>query len=333
MPAKIERSTSLPSTPRAPAVSRANAVTPAAPAQPVARARAAEAVFAGQAAATVSALTPAGQQVATSADPAALWGSPAPAPEASPPSVDAFRAMSPAAQTSTLESIRAERAQLGQEIEARVEQLDRKWRHSRLSTRTEALQHYEGASGRLPRGKRRELRAHVIQALEAQARIEELSARVAELPKTPEAKREQAALRAELAKELRRAREEQSKAVAAATAILDQEGLKVDRLAVTEQIIDPTAPAQGSGGSLLDKVLRFFFLDELMGSFLRALKDSMDAETRRTQARSEAQAEEQQARVRRRIEDERRLDEQRQAESTARAQLAPLLARLPPPVR
>ena len=43
--------------------------------------------------------------------------------------------------------------------------------------------------------------------------------------------------------------------------VVDAVGLKVDRLATTEQIIDPAAPAQGSGGSLLDKIGRFFKLD------------------------------------------------------------------------
>lgn len=332
MPAKIERSTSLPSTPRAAAVSRAN---PAAPGQAVAQAKVPAAVFAGQAAAPARELTPAGQPVATSADPSALWGATAPAttPASTELTREAFTALSADQQVATLESLRTERAELGQQIEARVEQLDRRWRHSRLSTRTEALRHYEGASERMPRGRRRELRAHVEKAVEAQARIDELTARVAELPKTPEAKSEQAALRDELAKELRRARDEQSKAVAAATALIDQEGLKVDRLGVTEQLIDPSAPAPGSGGSLLEKVARFFKLDSFISTVFSWVEQARTAEVKREEARAEQKRSDEKTRQDKTIErirgEQRRLDGQLDLEAQARTALARVFELLP----
>lgn len=206
---------------------------------------------------------PAGKAVSTSASPSALWGE-------SPRRVDLdpakFAALSPAEQKKTVEAAKAERDQLGGEIEARLEVLDGKWKHSRLSTRTDALREYHERGGRLDGRSRRRLDGLLARSEASQRKINELRAKADALPKTPEAKKEMAALRSELARELRRARDEQSKVVKEATEVVDEAGLKTDRLVVTEQIIDPTAPAPGSGDSLLEKVARFFGLDWFLSS-------------------------------------------------------------------
>lgn len=248
---KIERTNSSVSTARAQAITKTSAV-PVAPASPPPAA-----TYAGQAAPTKE-LIPNGKPVAKSASPNALWGE-----QPKPVSLDreAFAKLPPAEQREVLKKAAVEREQLGGEINARVEHLDRKWKNSRLVTRTEALREYQERSGHLHPRRRRDLDKLLVRSEAAQVRINELRAKVDALPKTPEAKKQQAALRSELAKELRRARDEQSKVVKEATAIVDGDGLKVDRLAVTEQVIDPTAPAPGSGDSLLDKVVRFFHLD------------------------------------------------------------------------
>jgi hypothetical protein len=252
---KIERTTSLPATPKTQGVTRTQSTqsTPAATALPTSPG----ATFAGQA--PTRELIPAGKPVATSASPNALWGD-----QPKPVSLDraAFEKLSPAEKKEVFSRCAEERNRVGQDIEQRVEQLDTRWKNSRLSTRTEALREYEENGQRLPPHRRRDLDRAVDRSESAQRKINELTAKIDQLPKTPEAKAEMKELRTQLARELRKARDEQSKAVKEATAVVDAEGLKVDRLAATEQIIDPSAPAPGSGDSLADKVVRFFQLDQ-----------------------------------------------------------------------
>jgi uncharacterized protein YnzC (UPF0291/DUF896 family) len=252
---KIERTTSSVTATRTTAVAKPAAPAPSAPATPPSAA-----TYTGKAAPTKE-LIPNGKPVATSASPNALWGE-----QPKPVSVDrdAFTKLTPAQQAEAVKAAQSELDALGVQIQHRVDQLDRRWKNSRLVTRTEALREYQEQGGRLSPHCRRDLDRLLQRSEAAQVRINELRAKIDKLPKTPEAKKEQAALRAELAKELRRARDEQSKVVKEATAVVDAEGLKVDRLAVTEQIIDPSAPKPGSGESLLEKVARFFHLDEFI---------------------------------------------------------------------
>ena len=254
---KIERSTSLPSTPRAQAVTRTSS-TPelATPKGPVTD-------YAGQAAPPKE-LVPRGKPVSTSASPSALWGE---APAAKDLEPAEFAKLSEVDQRKTLQSLRAERNQLSAEIVQRLEKLDVKWNNSRLVTRTEALREYQENTRHLDPAAKKELDGLLERSEASQRKINELRAKIDRLPKTPEAKKAQAELRNQLAHELRRCRDEQSKVVKAATAVVDAKGLKTDRLATTEQIIDPSAPAQGSGDSLLDKIGRFFKLDWLISSF------------------------------------------------------------------
>lgn len=174
----------------------------------------------------------------------------------------AFAKLAPADQQKTTEAAKAERKQLSGEITERIEVLDGKWKNSRLSTRTEALREYHERRGnRLDGGSRRRLDRLLDRSEGSQRKINELRAKIDQLPRTPESKKAQVELRNELARELRRARDDQSKVVKEATEVVDAVGLKVDRLVTTEQIIDPSAPAVGSGHSLADKIARFFKLD------------------------------------------------------------------------
>jgi hypothetical protein len=252
---KIERNPgpSVVSTPKAQAVTRTptpNETWAAAPKGLVAE-------YAGKAAPSKD-LVPKQQQVTRSADPSSLWGETA-KPQAL--DVEAFQKLSPAEQKKQLQALRAERNQLSQEIAQRLEQLDVKWGRSRLVTRTEALREYQENTKHLEPGAKAELDALLDRSESSQRKINALRARIDRLPKTPEEKAAMKELRTELARELRRLRSEQSKVVKEATAVVDEQGLKTDRLAVTEQIIDPSAPAPGSGQSLLEKVARFFELD------------------------------------------------------------------------
>lgn len=255
---KIEQrpSTGSVTNPRTPALTRPTEVTaptPAGGSKPV------EVAFTSQAPVTRE-LAPRGSQVTASADPSSLWGAPATKPA---PLYDreAFRKMSPDQQRSTLEKLKVERADRATEIQARIDRLDSKWKNSRLTTRTEALREYRHGSRELDPAAKAKLDVAIAKSDTAQAKIEQLKERAAKLPKDPASKAAMAAERKQLAAELRKARADQSKAVAAATATVDAEGLKVDRLAVTEQVIDPSAPTPGSGGSLLEKLADFLHLD------------------------------------------------------------------------
>jgi len=258
---KIERPSSLVSTPRAQSVSR--------PSAPEATQKGPITEYAGQAAPAKD-LVPRGVTVSTSATPSALWGD---APRQLELDPTAFAKMSAADQKKTVEAAKAERTQLSGEIVQRIEVLDGKWKNSRLSTRTEALREYSDLrGGRMGAGSRRKLDRLLERAEGSQRKINELRVKIDQLPRTPEAKKAQVELRNELARELRRARDEQTKVVKEATEVVDAGGLKVDRLVTTEQIIDPSAPAAGSGDSLADKIGRFFKLDW----FFKAIGDSFD---------------------------------------------------------
>lgn len=300
---KIERSTSVTSTPKAQSVSRAGVAAPVA-----APTKGTVTEYAGQAAPPKD-LVPKGATLSRSASPSALWGD---APKQVNLDPEAFAALAPAEQEKLVEAAKAERAELGGEIVNRVEVLDRRWNHSRLSTRTEALREYqEHSRGRLDGRSRRKLDGLVVRSEESQRRINELRVKIDALPKTPESKKAQVELRTQLARELRRARDEQSKAVKEATAVVDAAGLKVDRLAVTEQIIDPSAPAQGSGGSLLDKVVRFLKLEWFFDAIGVTLQSATQTFAQQVQKRGEKIAEESKA----------KLDELRTREQQKQAQV------------
>lgn len=261
MTTKIERATTLSSTPRAQSVSKTQTAAPvAAELKPVPQA----AVFTGTRA--PRALQPTGQHVAKSADPDALWGAPAARPQ---PRVDvaALQRMSPAERKAKLETMRAQQAELKQQIQERVGQLDRKWNYSRLKTRTSSLRDLQDRQPQLTGDQAQRLDA----ALKASEAAEQKVNALAEKAKAfgPDSKKDpaQAAARKQLASELRKARAEQSAAVKAATAVIDEAGLKVDRLANAEQVLDKNAPATGSGDSLLDKVMSFFDLGWMVDVF------------------------------------------------------------------
>ncbi|MFO0600667.1 MAG: hypothetical protein U0228_35490 [Myxococcaceae bacterium] len=255
---KIERapsSVSNVSVPTSPGV--AKTATVAKPSAPAPSAPPPAAQYAGTQAPARS-LIPTGTPVSKSADPGALWGE-----QPKPLNLDreAFAKLSPTDQAAALQKCRERRDQLGGEINHRVDELDHKWKYSRLSTRTEALREYQDRSEHLSPQRRQQLDALLAKSEGAQQRINELRAKADALPKTPEGKAQMAELRKQIAHELRRARDEQSKVVKQATAVVDADGLKVDRLAVTEQVIDPNAPKPGSGKSLLEKVAEFFHVD------------------------------------------------------------------------
>jgi hypothetical protein len=261
MTTKIERTQSLPSTPKAQGVSRTQAPAAVDSGRPVM----AQAPTFSEAEAKRE-LLPTGQHVTKSADPDALWGSGAPRRNRGP-DVAEFKRLPPAERRAKFEAMRAERDQLKGEIQDRVGQLDRKWNYALLRKRTASLRDLQTKKPELSPDQAKRLDA----ALGAAEAAEKKVAVLAEKAKSfgPDSKTDpvQAAARKQLASELRKARAEQSEAVHAATAVIDEAGLKIDRLANAEQVLDKTAAPQGSGSSLWDKVTAFFDLGWVMKSF------------------------------------------------------------------
>ncbi len=210
-------------------------------------------------------LAPRGEHVRGSADPGALWATPAPVGEQL--DLQAFKKLSPADQQAALAKLEGERQSLRAQLDTRIGQLDRRWNTSRLSTRTEALREFQERAPGLDHPASAQLDDLVGRAEAAQRRINALRAKAATLDASPAAKQAHAAERQALAQALRAARKEQSTAVKVATATVDQQGLKIDRLASTEQIIDPTAPPPTSSTSLLGMLGGWFHLDWLFSAY------------------------------------------------------------------
>jgi len=204
-----------------------------------------------------------GQHVAHSADPGALWGgAPAEGLETSP-EVESFRKLTPDQMRAKLQELRADRDQLTGAIQQRIGELDKRWGRMQNKTRARALGEYQGKSRHIDPRTRREVAVLVAAASQAQAKIDALNAQVKALPK--DSKTSCPEKRAQLARELREQRKALATAVDQATQLVDTKGLKVDRLAETETLIDPSAKNKPPEQTLLGMVKKWFTLDWLIG--------------------------------------------------------------------
>lgn len=217
-----------------------------------------------------------GKHIAGSAQPDALWGNSA--PKALRPSLDPhqFDKLTPAQKTERLEQLTETRDALQNKILERVTQLDVKWNNASTATKEEALKHYAENSEQLDPQTRNEINQMLAQAAVAQRRIDRLESRRNGMPPSRNATPEEKARRNELAKELRAARKERKDAVKDATKIVDDKGLKTDRLAVTEQVIDPEAPKATESSSLLGMVKDFFKFDWMTRSLQAMIEQFKD---------------------------------------------------------
>jgi hypothetical protein len=204
-----------------------------------------------------------GQHVAHSADPGALWGgAPAEGLETSP-EIESFRKLTPDQMRAKLDELRGDRDQLTGAIQQRIGELDKRWGRMQNKTRARALGEYRGKSRHLDRRTGAELAVLVAAAEKAQAQIDSLNAQVKALPK--DSKTSCPEKRAQLARDLRAQRKALSQAVDQATQLVDTKGLKVDRLAETETIIDPSAAKKPESETLLGMVKKWFTLDWIIG--------------------------------------------------------------------
>ncbi len=195
-----------------------------------------------------------GTHLARSAQPDALWGG----TDRRGNDPAELMKLTPAQQVAKLAELRAQRDELHAKILERVIALDKKWDSAPTATKADALKEYAQTSDQLDVGTRDELVQMIHQAEVAQHRIDRLRRNRDGLPPARLANPEMKAKRAALNAELRAARKEHKAAVTEATKVVDDKGLKVDRLAVTEQVIDPSAPKPESDKSLLGMVKSFF---------------------------------------------------------------------------
>lgn len=201
-----------------------------------------------------------GTPLTRSARPDSLWGGPERRNADRSLEPAALMKLSPEQKVEKLAELQAQRDGLHVKILERVIELEAKWDKAPTGTKQEALEHYANNSDEVDPETRRELRQLIRQAQGAQHRIDRLKERREGMTPSRRANAQEKRERAELARELRAARKEQKEAVKDATAVVDDKGLKVDRLAVTEQVIDPSAPPAGSEKSLLGMVTSFFSL-------------------------------------------------------------------------
>lgn len=221
-----------------------------------------------------NALTATGNHVAISARPDTLWGGSE--RRGGPDSPSEILKLTPAQQTEKLVQLTAQRDALQAKVLARISQLDLKFENSTTKTKAEAMREYAEVSDQLDPETRQELRQMARQAEQAQRRIDRLVDRREGMPPSRNATPETKAARAALAAELRAARKEQRDAVKEAVKVVDEQGLKVDRLGVTEQVIDPKAPKPGTDGSLLGMVKNLFsfnWVTEWLGTIVSSRKE------------------------------------------------------------
>ena len=254
MPGKIERQSVSPrqKLERAAPAEAPQKAAPAAQARPSVSTEFSSQVAAGP--------LPAGEHVALSARPDALWGNGGGRGGDDPA---AIAALSPVDRAAKLVELQGRRDAMQARIVERVTQLEKKWKSAPAETKEAALHEYLEASQHLDPGTRRELRGKLEDADDAHERIDRLLERREGLPPARSANAEMRARRSELAKELKAARKDEKQSVNAATQVIDDAGLEVDLLAVTEQKLDPSAPKAGSEGSLTGMLKSFFSLSWL----------------------------------------------------------------------
>ncbi len=249
----------------------------------VAPASAAPRVWAGAAPSEVDALAAFKASVSSAAK---AWGPPVVAASAINLSRDEFASAPVSTQKARLGELKVEKAALGTKIQDRAAALDSRWQRSSVSTKTEALRQYHQRSTLLDPAARRELSGMVKKSEEAQVKITTLREKSDLLlrPQSESCTPEENKAANELAGKLADAREAQSAAVERATTAIDKKGLKIDRLAVTEDVIDPNGEARGGvGETLLALVDKYSDVSSMIAWVIDVFADALE-ERREQQA-------------------------------------------------
>ncbi len=194
---------------------------------------------------------------------------------AAPPSydVDTFTAMPLDAKKAELSKLQAKKTAIEGRIANRTAQLDERWSGMKVSSKSEALREYHDRSKRLDPVTRQQLNGLVSDAEQSQRKINELRAQADGMCRPAECTAEQTRERRTIAVKIVEQRQSQTAKVQEAQEVVDTKGYKADRLAVTEQLIDPDAPAEGSGFSLLDELADLTSVSELIDWVFDQIKE------------------------------------------------------------
>ena len=256
-----------------------------------------------------SALNPSTKQTSTSADPAKLWG---PSQKSSVSAdVAAFKKLKPDEMKVKLETIKTQRDDARTKVDARVKDLDGRWEKFAPNKKCVVLRDYERHSRKLDRFTRGKVDTKLDVAEAAQKKIDKLNRQVSELgtPKT----QSKVALKEKLHDQIEALQQKQQIAVTEATTIIDQKGLKLDRLVTTEAAIDPVGAASDNAlGVLVDIWNGLSELYEQCTAVYKAVENLMKQQAKQQEARREEQkADAANERDRKRI-DDKRIEEKRQ---------------------
>jgi hypothetical protein len=218
-----------------------------------------------------------GKAISTTASASKLWGQAAVEGSKPPLAAMALKNLSPEQAQAKLKEVEGQRNEVVGRIAGRAEELDKKWKYLALSKKTEALKDYLSQTTNVSPELRAEIEAAIKTSETAQARLLELRQEVRELrPHKETGKNGSPEERKALAHKLWTARQEQQKAVGAATEAVDAVGLKIERLTMTEAHIDPTQGEGSKFGSMVALVGRYFeltFMYESLKSLISFLMD------------------------------------------------------------
>jgi len=187
--------------------------------------------------------------------------------------LDGFSASSPDAQRVELVQLKAKREGLQGRVFGRVEALDKKWGETLPSTKVRALRHYERAPNHLPTKPKKEFDRLVTQSEKHESSIVSLKGELDTMCRPAECTPAEAAVREEVAGRLADERAAQKDVIITATGVVDDQGLKIERLAITEQIIDPDAPEVGFGDSLMSMLEDLMDLSALIDECTEAFEE------------------------------------------------------------
>jgi hypothetical protein len=227
---------------------------------------------------------PGGKAVSTSATANALWGQAALTSANPPLQAKMLKNLTPEQAQAKMVELKAKQAELGQRIDNRAKELDTEWAHTGNKKRCEILKGYMNGQNSLEPDTRGNLEAALQKTDACQASQDNLLAQAKTLPPSKGADAATQEARHEMAVKLWAARHATTDAVQTATQTIDQAGLKLERLASTEQAIDGGHSKYGQMSWLVGQYFETSFmmstLNKLFFSPALALTEALDKESK-----------------------------------------------------
>ncbi len=248
----------------APALKRADAptstpiVSTVAPVAEVSTPQAPENLFGTRSKALDNVTGPDGKAVSQTATPAALYATKGISSAKPPLAALGLRNLSPAQVKTKQAELTAKKEKLEVDIQGRTTELDGMWKTMGAGAQSEALKGYLSGGNSLSTETRADVEGRLAKSETAYAASKTLAAEGQKLgpSKGPNAGTPEE--RKALAAKIWAARHERTTEVSAATAAIDQAGLKVERLVATEANIDPSQGATSKYGSMSGLVGELF---------------------------------------------------------------------------